>query len=100
MNYMITEPEYVEFMEKNADKETGLRAIAKYYGISQADVLAFGDNNNDVGMLRWAGAGIAVGNANESARRAADFVGPGSGPNSFAEALASFVKHSESRNPS
>jgi Cof subfamily protein (haloacid dehalogenase superfamily) len=92
MNYMITEPEYVEFMEKHADKATGLKAVADYYGIPQTDVIAFGDNNNDVGMLRWAGTGVAVGNANESARRAADFVGPGRGPDSFAQALASYVK--------
>jgi Cof subfamily protein (haloacid dehalogenase superfamily) len=100
MNYMITEPEYVEFMEKHADKEAGLKAVAEFYGIAQAEVIAFGDNNNDVGMLRWAGVGIAVGNANESARRAADFTGPGSGPNAFALALASFLNQGGSGNPS
>jgi Cof subfamily protein (haloacid dehalogenase superfamily) len=92
MNYMITEPEYVEFMEKHADKATGLKAVADHYGFSQTDVIAFGDNNNDVGMLRWAGTGVAVGNANESARHAADFVGPGRGADSFAQALASYIK--------
>jgi Cof subfamily protein (haloacid dehalogenase superfamily) len=93
LNYIVTEPEYVEFMAKGADKSIGVHAVTEFYGFSQAEVLAFGDNNNDVGMLRWAGVGISVGNANEAARTAARFVGP-VGPNeaeSFADALDAFV---------
>jgi Cof subfamily protein (haloacid dehalogenase superfamily) len=94
LNYMITEPEYVEFMEKRADKSTGVKTVADFYGVSQAEVLAFGDNNNDVGMLRWAGAGIAVGNGSNSAKNAADFVGPPGREDSFARALAAFSRSS------
>ena len=43
-------------------------------GITAADVVAFGDMPNDVPMLRWAGLGVAMGNAHPDAMAAADEV--------------------------
>jgi Cof subfamily protein (haloacid dehalogenase superfamily) len=93
LHYIVTEPEYVEFMAKEADKSTGIQVVSKFYGFSQAEVLAFGDNNNDVGMLQWAGVGISVGEASEAARKAARFVGPIGSARSeaFAEAFEALV---------
>lgn len=83
-----TDPEYLEFMEAGVNKAAGIAVVAEQMGISQSEVLAFGDGRNDVPMLRWAGCGIAMADASETVRRAADRVAPqGSPETSFARAV-------------
>jgi hypothetical protein len=48
--------------------------VAQPLGITAEDVVAFGDMPNDVPMLRWAGLGVAMGNAHQEAIDAADEV--------------------------
>jgi hydroxymethylpyrimidine pyrophosphatase-like HAD family hydrolase len=48
--------------------------LARLHGIDQADVIAFGDMPNDIEMLRWAGRGVAMGNARDSVKDVADHV--------------------------
>jgi hydroxymethylpyrimidine pyrophosphatase-like HAD family hydrolase len=84
LNYMVTEVECLEFMAAQADKWVGLREVANYYGVLQRETLAFGDNNNDVGMLGWAGLGIAMDHATLSAKQAAKVVGYSGGDKSAA----------------
>ena len=48
--------------------------MAAGFGVSAADVLAFGDGRNDIEMLRWAGRGVAVGDAPDEVKAAADDV--------------------------
>jgi hydroxymethylpyrimidine pyrophosphatase-like HAD family hydrolase len=55
-------------------KATGLEEVARPYEITADDVVAFGDMPNDVPMLRWAGLGVAMGNAHPDAIEAADEV--------------------------
>lgn len=74
LNIVRTNPEYLEFMSPKADKGLGLRALAHAYGVRREDTIAFGDGDNDVPMLKWAGVGVAVANAGPSARAAADLV--------------------------
>ena len=50
------------------------REVASPLGITADDVVAFGDMPNDVPMLRWAGLGVAMGNAHPEAIAAADEV--------------------------
>lgn len=63
---------HVEFTPQGGDKAMGLARLCAKLEIDAADVVAFGDNNNDVSMLAWAGRGIAMGNATEAAKAAAD----------------------------
>ena len=53
----------VEISPPRVTKATGLAEVAARYGIDAADVVAFGDMPNDLEMLRWAGHGVAMGNA-------------------------------------
>lgn len=86
---MRTNPEYLEFYHREADKGRALAAIAAHYDIPQHLTLALGDNFNDVSMLQWAGCGVAVANANADAIDAADWVSPRSNNESaVADALA------------
>jgi Cof subfamily protein (haloacid dehalogenase superfamily) len=64
--------EYLEFMPPHANKGAALALVAARYGVTAAETVAFGDSWNDVPMLKWAGLGIAVGNAKPAAIAAAD----------------------------
>lgn len=55
-------------------KASGLRYVCDVLGLAAADVLAIGDGRNDIEMLRWAGRGVAVGQAAQEVRDAADAV--------------------------
>ena len=73
---VVTAPELLEFNAPDATKATAVDAVARHYGVTQQEVLAFGDGLNDVALLRWAGCGVAVGHASEVVRAAADLVVP------------------------
>jgi Cof subfamily protein (haloacid dehalogenase superfamily) len=64
----------VEVVPLGISKATGVAEVAKPLGIAAEDVVAFGDMPNDVPMLRWAGLGVAMGNAHQEAIDAADEV--------------------------
>ena len=55
-------------------KGTALRFLCEYLNIERDRVIAFGDNENDISMISFAGMGVAVANADESVRNAADYV--------------------------
>ena len=58
------------------DKCAGLQWVCEQLGVSAADVIAFGDEWNDITMLQWAGRGVAMGNADPRVRAAANEVAP------------------------
>ncbi|MBT6277051.1 MAG: HAD family phosphatase [Chromatiales bacterium] len=74
LNYLRSEPEYLEIMAPGVDKATALAQLSDRLGIPLQACAAFGDSGNDVGMLRAAGTGVAMGNANALARASADMV--------------------------
>ena len=64
----------VEISALGISKAVGVEQVARPLGISAEDVVAFGDMPNDVPMLRWAGHGVAMGNAHPEAIAAANEV--------------------------
>jgi Cof subfamily protein (haloacid dehalogenase superfamily) len=75
-----TDPPYLEFSAPNVNKATALAEVAAALGVDRAQVVAFGDGNNDAPMLAWAGLGVAMPHAGASARASADVVGPDGDP--------------------
>lgn len=73
---MRTNPEYLEFYHRHANKGIALAAVAAHYGVERSLTLAFGDNYNDASMLEWAGCGVAVANAQAEVKAVADWVSP------------------------
>lgn len=67
---------FIEFNCFGVDKGTALMRLAADMGVSQAQTVAVGDNTLDLEMIRCAGLGVAVGNAQEAIREAADMVVP------------------------
>ncbi|AKB84306.1 phosphoglycolate phosphatase [Methanococcoides methylutens] len=64
----------VHIKDGKINKGTGLHTVAELMGIDTKDFLAIGDSCNDAEMMREAGLGIAVGNADDDARKAASMV--------------------------
>ncbi len=69
-----TEKGLLQIMHATAGKAQALRTVAGELAVSREQVMAIGDNANDVGMLQWAGVGVAMGNAHPEALAAADYV--------------------------
>ncbi|MDI9590358.1 MAG: Cof-type HAD-IIB family hydrolase [Acidobacteriota bacterium] len=74
LSTMFTAPFYYEFTPKGVDKSRALRETFAALGIDRAEVIAFGDAQNDRTMLEWAGVGVAMGNAVDEVKAAADHV--------------------------
>ena len=70
----LSTPYFCEFTNPLAHKGAALEFLAQYYGIPIEQTMAFGDQNNDITMIKTAGIGVAVGNATEELKQAADFV--------------------------
>lgn len=64
----------VEIATKGVHKSTGLKFLADYYGILQKDIIAFGDEGNDLTMMQYAGTGVAMKNAIAKIKGLADEV--------------------------
>jgi Cof subfamily protein (haloacid dehalogenase superfamily) len=70
-------PHYVEIGGLEGTKSKALQFLCERWGIERNRVLAFGDADNDIDMLRFAGHGVAVGGMSGEVREAADEVVPG-----------------------
>ncbi len=55
---------FCEITAPGADKGAAMAELASDLGLDSSDSLAFGDQNNDVSLLQWAGTGVAMANAN------------------------------------
>ncbi len=77
-SYMTTVGEdgsaLVELWREDVSKGATVQVLARRAGIQSAEILAFGDNDNDVELLAYAGLGVAMGNATPAARAAASTV--------------------------
>jgi len=86
-----TEDYMLQVMHPTAGKSTALALVARHYGVSQGEVMAIGDAPNDLGMIQWAGLGVAVHNAHPLVRQAADYITASNDEDGVAEALEMFV---------
>lgn len=64
----------VEIGPASTDKQAGMIWLCDHLGVETSDVIAIGDERNDLTMIEWAGVGVAMSNAEQSVRRAADLV--------------------------
>lgn len=71
---ILSEKKFLELTGPDVGKEKALLEIAKMLGIDRKNVIAIGDSMNDINMIRWAGTGVAVANAEMDVRRTADVV--------------------------
>ena len=70
-------PPVIEIMPKGVGKASGLSLVCEHLGVDRKDVVAFGDNYNDISMIEWAGMGVAVANSVDELKAVADRVSVG-----------------------
>ena len=86
-----TEHEMLEFLSPLANKALAVQVLARKLDIPREQIIAFGDGNNDVPLLEWAGMSVAMAHGRESARRAAKMTSPPGDPGTaVARALETF----------
>jgi HAD superfamily hydrolase (TIGR01484 family) len=73
-DYVVGWTAWLDLSPVGVSKASGLARVAGELGVDAADVLAIGDGRNDIEMLRWAGRGVAMGQAVDVVREAADAV--------------------------
>jgi len=82
---------YLEFVSNDAGKGTALADIGKLFGIDKSEMIAIGDGNNDIGMITYAGLGVAVENAPDDVRAAADYITLSNNENGVAHVIEKFI---------
>jgi len=75
-----TEHEMLEFLSPQVNKALAIQVLAKRLDIPREQIIAFGDGNNDVPLLEWAGMSVAMAHGREAARRAGKKISPPGDP--------------------
>ncbi len=88
-------PFIAELFHKHSNKAVGMEAIASRLGLGLDQVVAIGDSGNDVHMLEEAGLGIAMENARDEAKAAADVITLSNDDHGVAEAIFRFLLKDE-----
>lgn len=67
-------PDFADITAKGVSKAKGLNEISHWRGFHLSQTMAFGDGGNDIAIVKEAGIGVAMGNANDSLKEVADYV--------------------------
>lgn len=82
----------LDLVHPEVSKGSGVAAAANELGIARSEVLAIGDNFNDLEMLRFAGTGVVMANAEPALRQLPDLYGTGSNDeDGVAQAIERFI---------
>lgn len=87
----VSDAHLIQVIHPEVNKGVALARVAEAYGVPRDRVMAIGDAPNDVGMLQWAGLGVAVGNAWPAVRDAADVTVSSNDDDGVAEAFQRFA---------
>ena len=80
-----------EVTGKGVSKGNAVKVLADYYGIDSKQVICIGDSENDLSMIKYAGLGIAMGNADENVKEAAEYITDNNNCDGVAKAIEKFV---------
>ena len=84
-------PYFLEFASPQVTKGSGMDFVAEHLGIDAARSVAFGDGENDVELLAWAGYSVAVANAHDRVLALADIVCPPVDEEGVAQVIEAFL---------
>ena len=80
----------IDIIPKGGGKSVGIQQFLAEKGLDRSEIMAFGDGENDIDMLQFAGIGVAMGNANDTVKAAADYVTDSVDENGIENALRYF----------
>jgi Cof subfamily protein (haloacid dehalogenase superfamily) len=84
-------PIFLEFAHPEVSKGAGLQFVADHFGLDPATTVAFGDGENDLELLDWAGYAVAVENAHDAVKARADFICPSADDEGVAQVVEAFL---------
>jgi Cof subfamily protein (haloacid dehalogenase superfamily) len=84
-------PYFLEFASPEVTKATGLDFLSEHLGFARERTVAFGDGENDIELVDWAGYGVAVANAHDQVKEVADFVCPSVDEEGVAQVIESYL---------
>ena len=82
---------YTEVSSKNVDKWYAIEKVMQIENIKQEEVMALGDNNNDIVMIKNAGLGVAMGHSNNEVKKVADYITENNNEDGVAKAIEKYV---------
>lgn len=91
VNFMISGSIYMDLMIPGINKGTGLKHYCELSGIDLTEVIAFGDNYNDLELIETAGIGVAMGNAVDALKAVADRITSSNDEDGIAEILKEYL---------
>lgn len=80
----------IDIIPRGGGKSAGIHKFMDQYGIDQSEIMAFGDGENDIEMLKFAGIGVAMGNASDEVKAVADYITDSVDENGIENALRHF----------
>lgn len=86
-----TRSNLLEFMPKGVTKASGIALLAEELGLVPAEIMAIGDEENDLSMIEYAGIGVAMANATAEVKRVADVVTTSNEEDGVAQAILNYV---------
>jgi Cof subfamily protein (haloacid dehalogenase superfamily) len=84
-------PYFLEFASPDVTKAAGLDFVSEHLGFTRERTVAFGDGENDIELVEWAGYGVAVANAHDLVKEVADFICPAVDEEGVAQVLEAFL---------
>ena len=90
--------DFIEIMNPKVNKWEAVKKVANQYGIKANEIMCLGDGNNDLDMIINSEYGVAMDNAFEGVKKAADFVTKSNDENGFALAINKFLDSAKMNN--
>ena len=86
-----SEPFFVEIMPQNVDKAATLDVLVNMLGLNKENTICCGDGFNDLSMIKYAGIGVAMENAQEIVKESADYVTKSNDDDGIVHVIEKFI---------
>lgn len=93
-----SEPFFIEVMPQNVDKAASLGRMLESIGLTAGDAVCCGDGFNDISMIKYAGVGVAMGNAQEAVKETADYITASNDEDGLVQVIHNFILGNEDGN--
>lgn len=91
LNIFRSEPFFLELMPQSIDKAFSLEKLLEHLGIDRAQMICCGDGFNDKSMIRFAGLGVAMSNAQKEVKEVADYITQSNDEDGIAQVIEKFI---------
>ncbi|WOK91452.1 hypothetical protein Cni_G00143 [Canna indica] len=90
-NVVQAQPDMLEIVPAGTSKGGGVKMLLNHLGVSEKEIMAIGDGENDIEMLQLASLGIALANGSEKAKTVADVIGASNDEDGVAKAIYEYA---------